>query len=300
MFRTIPFAAAAMLTVGQSAPNPSPAPDPAKQAEARRLVLEAGTAYAEKDYATSARLYVQAMETGVTSANTAYNAACSFALLGQSDHAFKYLNQAVEKGWTDVEHLKADADFEFLRSDPRFNDVVAFCISMRQDFRDALGNPELYDELLRRMKLDQDARNAMPVDVAAMTRIDAENTAWMKEVLDKHGWPGFSMVGKDGDQAAWLLIQHAPDVTFQKRCQELLTAAVEKGDSSPVDLAYLTDRVLMREGKPQIYGTQFMEFNGQMKPHPIEDEANVDSRRAKVGLEPFAVYAERMRSLDRK
>jgi len=284
----------------QTVPAPESRPDPAKQTEARRLLVEASTALTDKDCAKAAGLYAQAVDAGATSATTSYNVACCFALQGGADVAFKYLDFAVEMSWTDVDKLNEDPDFESLRKDDRWSGVTARCAARRNEFRKSLGNTALLDELMQRMKIDQAARSADPIQVEAMAKIDADNTAWMKTVLDKHGWPGFSMVGKDGAQTAWLLIQHADlDTPFQQRCLELLTAAVEKGDASPVDLAYLTDRVLMHQGKPQIYGTQFRKVDGEMKPQPIEDEANVDQRRAKVGLEPLAVYAERMRSLNR-
>ncbi len=61
---------------------------------------------------------------------------------------------------------------------------------------------------------------------------------------------------------------------------------------SPGDVAYLTDRVLVNEGKPQVYGTQFHEVNGHPEPRPIEDPDSVDVRRAGVGLGTLAEYRE--------
>jgi hypothetical protein len=265
------------------------------------LVVEASTALEGKDCAKAAGLYAQALVAGATSFTTAYNVACCFALAGRADDAFKHLTLAVDKGWTDVEKLGEDTDLESLRKDKRWQAVVAGCTAKREEFRRSLGNAELYDELMRRMKIDQAARMANPIDVDSLQKIDADNTAWMKGVLDNHGWPGFALVGKPGAQAAWLLIQHADaDVPFQRRCLDLITTAHAKGDVAAMDVAYLTDRVYLAEGKPQVYGTQFWTVDGELSPRPIEDEANVDQRRAKVGLEPIAVYAQRMRSLDHK
>jgi hypothetical protein len=61
------------------------------------------------------------------------------------------------------------------------------------------------------------------------------------------------------------------------------------GEVSRQDLAYLTDRVLVNDGKKQRYGTQMgMNF----EPQPIEDAGNVDQRRAEVGLPPLAEYVK--------
>ncbi|MCP4246955.1 MAG: hypothetical protein GY778_07885, partial [bacterium] len=59
-------------------------------------------------------------------------------------------------------------------------------------------------------------------------------------------------------------------------------------------LAYLTDRVLVQEGKPQRYGTQFFAKDGVFKLNPIEDEAYVDARRKEVGLGPLAEYVKQV------
>lgn len=117
-----------------------------------------------------------------------------------------------------------------------------------------------------------------------------EHIARMKEIVRDYGWPGISLVGDDGAQAAWLLVQHADaDIEFQQ-CLALMEAAVAAGEARPQDLAYLTDRVRFNTGQPQVYGTQVLIIDGKVTLKPIEDEANVDARRAEVGLEPLADY----------
>jgi len=108
-------------------------------------------------------------------------------------------------------------------------------------------------ELLRRVAADQEARHA--VDAEAMAAADGENLLWLRQVITGGGWPGKSLVGEDGAHAAWLLGQHADsDPAFQRRCLDPLTAAVERGEATIVQQAYLTDRVLLHEGKPQRSG----------------------------------------------
>jgi hypothetical protein len=72
-----------------------------------------------------------------------------------------------------------------------------------------------------------------------------------------------------------------------------LEQSVKDGESQAYDLAMLQDRVLMRQGKKQIYGSQVV-FNKTGEPvfYPIEDERNVNARRKKVGLEPLEEYAK--------
>lgn len=66
-------------------------------------------------------------------------------------------------------------------------------------------NEELRAELLRRVAVDQEARHAL--DTAAMTAADGENLPWLRQVVADVGWPGKSLVGEDGAQAAWLRLR---------------------------------------------------------------------------------------------
>jgi hypothetical protein len=171
-------------------------------------------------------------------------------------------------------------------------------------------NQELRKELLRMTKEDQDARKALideqsskpgSQEAKRVETIDKANTARMKEIVDKHGWPGKSLVGTDGANAAWLLVQHADqDAAFQKRCLDLMREAIKKGEVSGQELAYLTDRVRVAKGEKQLYGTQFHTVKGELVPQPIEDEANVDKRRKEIGLMSMAEYGKLIREMYKK
>ncbi|MDR3402020.1 MAG: hypothetical protein P4L99_05930 [Chthoniobacter sp.] len=183
--------------------------------------------------------------------------------------------------------------------------------------------PELRLELLSRDEADQQARTAivawlsvngkgMTVNEAdlspehlaeyqklsgAIKKSDQENTERLGEIIEKYGWPTKTLVGRDGSHAAWLLVQHADDNTkFQRKCLDLMTK-LPHGEVSQSDVAYLTDRVLLAEGKKQIYGTQFTFSDAKWVPQTLEDEANVDKRRAEVGLPPLAEYVKSLESV---
>jgi hypothetical protein len=117
-------------------------------------------------------------------------------------------------------------------------------------------------------------------------------TERLREILDGCGWPTYSRVGEEAEDAAWAIAQHSDhDVDFQRRALELLAAAVADDDASPGNLAYLTDRVAVNSGEPQTYATQVACLDGSAEvAGGLIDEAGVDARRAEVGLAPLADY----------
>ncbi len=89
-----------------------------------------------------------------------------------------------------------------------------------------------------------------------------------------------------------MVIQHA-DLATQEKYLPLLQASVEKGESKPSDLALLEDRILMRNNKPQKYGSQVITNNKTGKRfYEIENPEYVNQRRKSVGLIPIEEYAK--------
>ncbi len=122
--------------------------------------------------------------------------------------------------------------------------------------------------------------------------IDSSNLAQVESLIALYGWPGKSFVGAHGNYTIFLVIQHA-DLATQVKYFPMFQRSVDEGESRAMDLAYLQDRILMRQGKKQLYGSQVV-FNktGGQEFYPIEDEKNVNNRRKKVGLGPMEEYAE--------
>jgi hypothetical protein len=145
------------------------------------------------------------------------------------------------------------------------------------------------DEQERKKSNPALAKEAYEIAVR-MGKVDKANLQRLKEVVAEHGWPGRSLVGADGARAAWLFVQHADsDVAFQRRCLDLVLR-LRRGEVDPELVAFLTDRVLVNEGKKQRYGTMLRREDGKLVPKPIEDEANVDKRRGELGLPPLEEY----------
>lgn len=129
------------------------------------------------------------------------------------------------------------------------------------------------------------------LDFQRMLAVDTANTAWLRAVVESHGWPGRSTVGTDGANAAFLLVQHADrDTAFQAMVLPLMERAYATGDAEGQQVALLTDRIATARGEPQVYGSQADISNGRVVLKPIRDSAGVDVRRARMGLPPLAEY----------
>jgi hypothetical protein len=167
--------------------------------------------------------------------------------------------------------------------------------------------PRLRAELLKLVREDKAIRDeiiqhgADRIDEsleARMLRIDTGNTARLKAIVKRYGWPGPELVGADGAAAAFTLVQHSPDVAFEQAMLPRLRRSYEGGKLSAWDYALLVDRVLVRTGKSQRYGMSLERWSSREPVlSPIEDEANVDKRRAKLGLPPLRDYLEFMKRL---
>ena len=134
---------------------------------------------------------------------------------------------------------------------------------------------------------------------AEMFRNDAQNQAKLKAIVAKWGWPGKSLVGKQASDAAWEVLQHTTeDKPFMRKCLPMLVSAMDRGDAERPEVALLVDRVLVGEGKKQLYGSQFaMDSSGKMTANPIQDPAHLDERRRAMHLPPFAVYEKELQEM---
>ncbi len=164
-------------------------------------------------------------------------------------------------------------------SDPRFESVYS-------------------EELQCMAEADQAMRRAWEQTGEWDIAVDQKNTERLKSIIDEIGWPTISKVGNEAVSAAWLLVQHADlEPEFQERCLTLMKQTPE-GEVNKKDLAYLEDRVRVKQGKSTLYGTQFYKNEaGQFGPRPIEDIKNLNERRKGMGLGSFEEYDKEIRGM---
>ena len=124
-----------------------------------------------------------------------------------------------------------------------------------------------------------------------MEALHRRNATRLESLVDTSGWPGRSLAGEDGTEAAFLILEHAvEEPALQRRCLPLLAKAAALGEVPPLQPAMLLDRIRFFEGKPQLYGTAFdWDGQGRLSAGALEAPESVDVRRAGLGLPPLEV-----------
>ena len=112
-------------------------------------------------------------------------------------------------------------------------------------------------------------------------------------IIAKIGWPGIDKVGKKANIAAYYILQEA-DLEKQLATLPLVQASVEEDNTPSVCLAYLVDRISLRQGQSQIYGTQIMRNpkTGEYQVAPIENKADLNFIREGLDLIPMKDYVK--------
>lgn len=164
------------------------------------------------------------------------------------------------------------------------------------------------DSLLRKVhESDQSARRAMieltqsdQLDIEAVIaaqeqieKVDSVNQVIVARLLDE-GWP--RGLADEAHHTIWLVIDHAP-LDYQLRYLPLIEDQVAEGVVTKSDYATLFDRICMRQGKPQRYGTQTVqrrsaESNAPIYVWPVENPRKLNRLRRSMGLSPIKRYCQ--------
>jgi hypothetical protein len=169
----------------------------------------------------------------------------------------------------------------------------------RDAFGRAIGsNATLRDELRALAVADQEVRNRWIADQkneairSEMIELDAKHVARLREIVKEYGWPTKSLVGDNGSGDAWLIAQHGGKEVLHEMLP-LMKEAVDKHELDASNYAVSVDRVRIKDGQLQLYGSQFSKGE-KCEPQPIEDPEHVDERRKTMGLDPLAEYAKKL------
>jgi hypothetical protein len=152
---------------------------------------------------------------------------------------------------------------------------------------------ELLDMRAEDMRVRQELMESGELGGSYVPRMEAvhiRNANRLRQLISVHGWPDETIAGKDGAEAAWLIVQHAiGEPEFQREMLRLLRVCAGAKRVPLWHAAYLEDRIAMHEGRPQVYGTQWIddERDGRVRPWSVADPDRVNELRAAVGLGPL-------------
>lgn len=276
--------------------------------EYTKLVKIADSLYKAKEYKKSALAYSSAFNAnkGKGSLDDRYKAACSWAHADVPDSAFAYLFKVANYGnyINQNYNLSGDRDLLSLHKDNRWSSLIE--LAKQNKIKTESYIPLIktldsiyYDDQNNRQKIDQTKKKygssskQMKELWQEIKETDSINLIKVATIIEQHGWLGPEFIGQRANSTLFLVIQHSDQKT-QEKYLPMMREAVLNGKAEPSALALLEDRVALGQGKKQIYGSQIItdKKTGKDVIAPIEDESNVNIRRAKVGLPPLEVYSK--------
>jgi hypothetical protein len=275
--------------------------------EYSKLIDEAWQLYENKEYLKSGQKFSEAFIAVENKeiVKDRYNAACSWALANQPDSSFKQLFKITETGnFTNLRRIKADKDLISLYTDERWNKIIEVVRSNKEkaevNFDKALiamlDTIYLEDQTYRQQNKEIQEKfgwesDEMKNQWKIINEKDSINLIKVQKILNERGWLGTDIIGNRGNSTLFLVIQHS-DLETQEKYLPMMREAVKKGNAKASSLALLEDRIALKTGKKQIYGSQIGIDTKTNEYYilPLIDPDNVNERRATVGLLPIQDY----------
>lgn len=271
-----------------------------------QYIQKADSCYKAKSNKASTEYYEMAFKKEHKNPTHLYNGACAATLANETKKAFNWLNLAIDNGYENFSHLKKDNDLSQLHPQKEWQRLI-LKIQKKQDILEANYDKPLQKELLSIYEDDQGIRkvfmevyknpksskNKIDSIGKIMNRKDSLNLIKVSKILDEKGWVGKNSIGSQANQTLFLVIQHS-DLKTQQKYLPMMRKAVKQGNANASSIALLEDRIALREGRKQIYGSQIAKNPTTKKEYvsPLEDPDNVDKRRAEVGLGSLADYVK--------
>jgi hypothetical protein len=273
------------------------------------FIKDAWKLYESKEYKKSADKYKEAFDQidGKAYPSDRYNAACSYALAEDVENSFHHLFRLAENPKTNYKnygHITTDSDLDILHKDERWDKLIAMVKSNKEDAEKDLDKPlvaildSIYteDQSYRKQIGDIEEKygrgsKEMKAHWKLINEKDSINLIIIEKILDEKGWLGANIIGEQGNSTLFLVIQHS-DLETQLKYLPMMREAVKGENARGSSLALLEDRVALRQGKRQIYGSQIGRDTetGEYYVSPLIDPENVDQRRAEVGLGTISEY----------
>ncbi|QHT66775.1 hypothetical protein GXP67_08945 [Rhodocytophaga rosea] len=120
-----------------------------------------------------------------------------------------------------------------------------------------------------------------------MQKIDSANQVAIKSILYKYGWLPQNKVGEKAADAIFYVVQHA-DMELIRQYFPALKKLARQKEARTTHAAMMEDRLLMYEGKKQIYGTQAtsrLRTDGRGAIWPVQNPSKVNQLRKEAGFD---------------
>jgi hypothetical protein len=149
-------------------------------------------------------------------------------------------------------------------------------------------------EVLEKSKRSESDNLELISLIETMNEKDSINLLKIEKILNEYGWLSSDVIGEEGNKTLFLVIQHS-DLETQLKYLPMMRDAVKIGNLKSKYFALLEDRIALRQGKRQIYGSQIDKDydTGESYVYPLIEPEKVNERRGKVGLVPIEDYLKR-------
>ena len=134
---------------------------------------------------------------------------------------------------------------------------------------------------------------------AQISTIDAPKR--ICEILNTNPWPTKSIVDTEAASDFIKLLKTYVSVEQQRALLPIIASGIDRGEiPKDEEAAAFVDRLRLRLGAPQLFGTQMTEDNGFLVLYPLQSEANIDGWRKEYGMSPLREYLQRVQNFYRK
>lgn len=270
-------------------------------------VQEAQIAFNNEDYFQAGELFSDAftLMDDKKIITDRYYAAYAWMFAQQIDSVFNQLFIIAKfPQYFDIDYIKQEESFDEIKTDKRWKKFINEFESEKKKFEAHL-NKNLSTKLNSILERDQEYRilieevmethgyesNETKELFEKINDNDASNLKEVLEIIDTYGFLGIEDVGVLGNQALFMVIQHA-DIEIQEKYFPILQQAVKDGKLDAASLAMLEDRIEVINDRKQIYGTQIGidPESGEAMIFPMIEPEKVNERRNQVYLEPYEFY----------
>lgn len=275
----------------------------------QNLFDKAEKAYVNGNYERSTKLYQQLIEIEGNNPELLFNQLTSIIYYSDSLTISQKFEELINAGFLDCYFLTANEDLKKIKLRSNFmiwQKALKRCIETEDEKVAAkkIKEPNMRKQLMW-MKMEDEYSDVMAIhkvryggykDISMdqmkvnRTKIYVNNFIQLLGFINEHGWPGISLVGEDGAEAAWVIAQHGNNLASkQAEILPYLEEATKNGEASPSQYAHLYDRVMANSNKPQRYGTlRWQNPNSNIwELYPLEDSTKIAEFRRVAGLPPI-------------